>query len=125
MLQMLLGPALELGKDFLKGKAEEKKAIQQRKITAINNDADWESKMAEASSNSWKDEYLTIVLTLPIIAVGYSVVTGDASVIDRLNAGFEALNNTPEWYQWLLFAACSAAFGIKGADKLMNIKKGK
>ena len=45
MLNMLLGPALELGKDFLKGKAEEKKAIQQRKISAIQNDADWENKM--------------------------------------------------------------------------------
>ena len=106
MLQMLLGPALELGKDFLKGKAEEKKAIQQRKINQINNDADWESKMADASANSWKDEYLTVILTLPIIAVGYSVITGDVTVIDRLNAGFEALNNTPEWYQWLLFAVC-------------------
>ena len=125
MLQMLLGPAMELGKDFLKGKAEEKKAIQQRKITAINNDADWESKMAEASANSWKDEYLTIVLTLPIIAVGYSIVTGDQSVIDRLNDGFMALERLPEWYQYLLFLACSSAFAVKGADKIMNLRKKK
>ena len=125
MLNMLIGPALELGKDFLKGKAEEKKAIQQRKITAINNDADWESKMAEASANSWKDEYLTIVLTLPIIAVGYSIVTGDQSVIDRLNDGFMALERLPEWYQYLLFLACSSAFAVKGADKIMNLRKKK
>lgn len=125
MLQMLIGGAIDLAKDFVKGKAEEKKAIQQRKITAINNDADWESKMAGASVNSWKDEYLTIVLTLPIIAVGYSLVTGDQSVIDRLNDGFSALERLPEWYQYLLFLACSAAFGLKSADKLMSLKKGK
>jgi len=123
MLQMLLGPAMELGKEFLQGKAEEKKAVQQRKINQINNDADWESKMAEASGNSWKDEYLTIVLTLPIIAVGYAVVTGDSSVIDRLNEGFTALEKTPEWYQYLLFLACSAAFGLKSADKIMSLRK--
>lgn len=122
---MLLGPAMELGKEFLQGRVEEKKAIQQRKISQINNDADWESKMAEASANSWKDEYLTIVLTLPIIAVGYSIVTGDQSVIDRLNDGFLALERLPEWYQYLLFLACSSAFAVKGADKIMNLRKKK
>ena len=125
MLNLLLGPALELGKDFLKGKAEEKKAIQQRKINAIQNDADWENKMADATSNSWKDEFWSIILALPIIAVVYSVAIDDVSIIDRVNEGFAALNGLPEWYQYLLFIAVSASFGLKSADKLMGLKKGK
>ena len=123
MLNMLIGPAIDLAKDFVKGKAEEKKAIQQRKIQAIQNDSDWENKMAEASSSSWKDEYLTIILTIPLIAVGYAVATGDTSVIDRVHEGFAALERLPEWYQYLLFLACSAAFGIKSADKVMKLRK--
>jgi len=125
MLNMLLGPALELGKDFLKCKAEEKKAIQQRKISAIQNDADWENKMADATSNSWKDEFWSIILALPIIAVVYSVAMDDVSIIARVNEGFEALNQLPDWYQYLLFIAVSASFGLKSADKLMGLKKGK
>ena len=125
MLNLLLGPALELGKDFLKGKAEEKKAIQQRKISAINNDADWEAKMADATSNSWKDEFWSIILALPIMAVVYSVAMDDVSIIERVNEGFAALNQLPEWYQYLLFIAVSASFGLKSADKLMGLKKGK
>ena len=125
MLNMLLGPALELGKDFLKGKAEEKKAIQQRKISAIQNDADWENKMADATSNSWKDEFWSIILALPIMAVVYSVAMDDVSIIERVNEGFAALNQLPEWYQYLLFIAVSASFGLKSADKLMGLKKGK
>ena len=125
MLNLLLGPALELGKDFLKGKAEEKKAIQQRKISAIQNDADWEAKMADATSNSWKDEFWSIILALPIIAVVYSVAMDDVSIIARVNEGFEALNQLPDWYQYLLFIAVSASFGLKSADKLMGLKKGK
>lgn len=123
MLNMLIGPAIDLAKDFVKGKVEEKKAIQQRKLQAIQNESDWESKMAEASSSSWKDEYLTIILTLPLIAVGYAVATGDTSVIDRVHQGFAALERLPEWYQYLLFLACSAAFGIKSADKVMRLRK--
>jgi hypothetical protein len=124
MLNMLLGPALELGKEFIKGKADEKKAIQQRKITAINNDADWESKMADATKNSWKDEFFSIILSLPLIAVAYSVVMDDTAIIDRVNEGFVALNQLPEWYQYLLFIAVSASFGLKSADKIMSMKKG-
>ncbi len=123
MLNLLLGPALELGKDFLKGKAEEKKAIQQRKISAIQNDADWENKMADATSNSWKDEFWSIILALPIMAVVYSVAMDDVSIIERVNEGFAALNQLPEWYQYLLFIAVSASFGLKSADKLMNLRK--
>jgi len=124
MLNMLLGPAMELGKEFLKGKADEKKAIQQRKISAIQNDADWESKMASATEKSWKDEWFSILLSLPLLGVAYSVVMNDPAIIERVNEGFAALNQLPEWYQYLLFIAVSASFGLKSADKIMSMKKG-
>ena len=125
MLNMLLGPALELGKDFIKGKAEEKKAIQQRKIDQINNDSQWEAKMADATKSSWKDEWFSLILSAPLIAVAYSVAMDDQAIITRMDEAFSALNSLPEWYQYLLFIAVSASFGVKGADKLMAMKKGK
>ena len=123
MLNLLIGPAMDLAKDFIKGKADEKKAIQQRKINQINNDADWEAKMADATSNSWKDEFWSIVLALPIAAVAYAIAIDDVSIIDRVKQGFLVLDSLPEWYQYLLFIAVSASFGVKGADKLMNLRK--
>tara|TARA_R100001015_G_C4535117_1_gene100436 strand:+ start:95 stop:469 length:375 start_codon:yes stop_codon:yes gene_type:complete len=123
MLQMLLGPAIDLGREFIKGKADEKKAIQQRKINSIQNDADWENKMADATGKSWKDEWFAILISLPLIGVAYSVIINDPSVIQRVNEGFAALNNLPDWYQYLLFLVVSASFGIKSADKLMNMRK--
>ena len=124
MLNMLLGPALELGKEFIKGKADEKKAIQKRKINAIQNDANWEEKMASATEKSWKDEWFSILLSLPLLGVAYSVVMNDPTIIQRVNEGFAALNQLPEWYQYLLFIAVSASFGLKSADKIMSMKKG-
>ena len=126
MLNLLIGPAVDLAKDFIKGKAEEKKAIQERKINAIQNDADWEAKMADATKNSWKDEFFSVILSLPLIAVAYSVAMDNPAVIERLNAAFDTLNTLPEWYQYLLFIAVSASFGLKSADKIMGLKnKGK
>ena len=125
MLNMLIGPAIDLAKDFVKGKAEEKKAIQERKIKAIQNDADWEAKMADSTANSWKDEFWSIILAAPIMAVMYSVAIDDPAIIDRVMRGFEALDTLPEWFTYLLFISVSASFGLKSADKLMNLKKGK
>jgi|TARA_R100000773_G_scaffold21550_1_gene19103 hypothetical protein len=125
MLNLIIGPAIDLAKDFIKGKADEKKAIQERKIATIQNDADWEAKMASGAEKSWKDEWFSVLLSLPLIGVAYSVIVDDPQIISRVNEGFAALSQLPEWYQYLLFIAVSASFGLKSADKIMNLRNKK
>ena len=91
-------------------------------MQVIQNDADWETKMADASASSWKDEFWTVVLAVPLFCVGYSVVSDDTTIIDRVSYSFTALAGLPDWYQYLLFMAVSASFGIRGADKLMALR---
>ena len=119
----LLGPIADLGKTYLNNKAEEKQAIHTAKLNVIQNDADWEAKMADASASSWKDEFWTIILAIPIFMVGYAIVAGDMTVVERVQQAFVTLNDLPEWYQYLLFIAISSSFGIKGASKLVGMRK--
>ena len=49
----------------------------------------------------------------------------DAGVVDRVRYSFDVLSTLPDWYQYLLFLAVSASFGIRGADKLMKLRTGK
>jgi hypothetical protein len=123
MWQSLISPIANLAGGYMKNKAEEKQAKHKAKMTMIENDADWEAKMAEASKDSWKDEYLVICLTAPIVFIGYAVGVDDPTIIARVEEGFAALSRLPEWYQYLLFIAVSSSFGIKGADKLMSLRK--
>ena len=118
----LIGPVADIGKTFLANKAAEKQAKHDAKMNVIQNSADWESKMADASSSSWKDEFWTIVLAIPVFMVGYAIAANDVSVIDRVAEGFEALDKLPEWYQYLLFIAISSSFGIRGAGKIMEMR---
>jgi hypothetical protein len=118
----LINPVAGLAKSYLSNKAEEKQAKHLAKMSVIQNDADWESKMADASSNSWKDEFWTIVLSIPVFMVGYAIAANDVSVIDRVATGFEALEKLPEWYQYLLFIAISSSFGVRGASKIMEMR---
>lgn len=123
ILTALIGPIADIGKTFLNNRAEEKQAKHQAKMSVIQNDADWEAKMAAASNNSLKDEFWTIVLAIPIFMVGYAIIAGDMSIVDRTKQAFQTLNELPEWYQYLLFICISSSFGIKGASKLMDLRK--
>jgi hypothetical protein len=123
MWQTLISPIANLAGGYLKNKAEEKQAKHQAKMRVIENDGNWEEKMADASASSWKDEFWTIVLSVPIFMIGYAIVVDDLTVIERVEQGFVALSGLPEWYQYLLFIAISSSFGIKGVSKLMNLRK--
>ncbi len=123
MLQTLLGPAVELISGHFKHKADEKKATHYRKMKEIQNGADWENKMADATQNSWKDEFWTIILALPLIAISFGVITDSPEVIERVRLGFQVLSELDDWYQYLLFLAISASFGLRSADKLMALRK--
>ena len=123
MLGQLIGPVTNLVGGYFKNKSEEKQAKHEAKLSVIQNDADWESKMADASASSWKDEFWTIVLAIPVFMIGYAIAMNDTDVIVRTKLGFEALSGLPEWYQYLLFIAISSSFGIRGAKSLMNLRK--
>jgi hypothetical protein len=123
MWQTLIGPIANIAGGYLKNKAEEKQAKHEAKMKVIQSDSDWESKAVDASTNSWKDEFWTLVLAVPIFMIGYAIVVNDTTVIDRVEDGFVALSNLPEWYQYLLFIAISSSFGIKGVSKLMSLRK--
>lgn len=129
MWQLFLKPILDIGAGWIKGKQERQKAkletdlaIEKAKVhSAINMaetgqqaDINWELIHARASATSWKDEYWTIVLSIPAILCFVSVgIDGSAVVTD----GFKALASTPPWYQGLLTMAVGASFGVRVAKR--------
>lgn len=117
-----------LAGSWMDGKVEETKAKARARIAKAEADAEiskkraegeqvWENNMADATKDSWKDELSLVVLLLPLPFVLYEPTR------ESVRAGFEVLESLPDWYQYLLFIAVSASFGVKGADKLMSLRK--
>ena len=78
----------------------------------------------DAMSNSWKDEFIVVVFTLPIW-----VVFIDAFMNPDLTmkGAMKALQAMPEWYQNVLFILVLVVFGLKTivvkfADKMLGTK---
>lgn len=92
-----------------KTEAEVEKAKAEAEVYRARATADisWDAAMAEATRSSWKDEYLTILLSLPLIIAFFP---GGAEVVRR---GFAALHDVPEWYVVSLGAAVAASFGVR------------
>ena len=122
MWQALISPITELLGTALKNRAAEKTAIHEAKMEVIKNTASWEQLMASASATSWKDEWFTLLLSAPVVALMWGISMNDVEILDRIGIAFGELNMLPDWYQYLLFMAVSASFGIRGADKLLALK---
>ena len=75
--------------------------------------------MADATVDSWKDEFALVVLLAPAILV---FIPG---MKEYVKEGFDILAALPEWYQYLLYIAISASFGIKGVGQAAKMFKKK
>lgn len=125
MIGALLGPIAGLASTWLEGSVEEKKAKTAMRVAeaeakakvmveAATHENGWERIMAEGTKGSWKDEYLTIIFSIPMIL---AFVPGMEEVVQN---GFRQLEAMPEWYQYSLGCVVAASFGIRGATKLFK-----
>ena len=126
LLSAILNPLGSIASSWLEGRNEKIKANTRVKIAQAEAEAavmqkkatgeiDWDVAQAKASETSWKDEWLTVVFTLPLILLLF----GEE---ERVNNFFVALSNCPEWYQYLLGTIVAASFGFRGAAKFMGKK---
>ena len=123
ILTSLIQPVANIAGGIIKNRQEINAAKHQAKLARLQNDADWEARAMDASANSWKDEFWTIILSIPIFAIGYSIVMDDPEIIARTKLAFTALEDLPDYFQMLLFIAISSSFGLKGVDRLMQLRK--
>ena len=129
MIGQLISPIASLAGSWLEAKTAGKAAEAQLKLTEAEarskillsektSVADWERIMAQGSQSSWKDEYLVILFSIPLILV-FTGEWGRTVVAE----GFAALEVMPQWYQYTLGVIVSASFAVRSATKFFGGKK--
>jgi len=124
-----IGPLISgifgIGKQYMTNKAEKTQAKHEREITVIKGDQVWDEIQANNSNNSWKDEYLTIILTLPFVAMFLAVVFGAEEMVARFKIAFTVLDqDVPDEYWYLLSVVVAASFGVKKIIDVIKAKRG-
>ena len=126
MIQALIGPLTELAGGWLKGKADKQAAEAKLKLTEAEakakimlsketSVADWERIMAQGTQTSWKDEYLVLLFSVPLILC-FTGEWGRTAVAE----GFTALEAMPEWYQYTLGVIVASSFAVRSATKFFG-----
>lgn len=121
----IIGPLVSavagLGQTYLEGKNVKAKAKAEAEarviVKAAESTADWERIMARNSGNSWKDEWLTLLFSIPLIMA----FIPDA--VPYVNEGFKVLETMPEWYQYTLSVIVAASFGVRSAIGFIKARK--
>ena len=111
MWQALIGPVTNLVGGYFKQKAEEKQAVHERKLETIKHEANWDNIQATNSGTSWKDEWFTLLFSVPL------VMAFVPEMVPVVKNGFTVLESMPEFYKAFLGAAVAASFGIRALSK--------
>jgi len=81
----------------------------------LTGEIDWDIEAIKATQNSWKDEWITLLFSIPLI-LAFTGDWGNQIVQD----GFTALEAMPTWYQVSLGGIVSASIGLRSISKFYN-----
>ena len=88
-----------------------------------NGEAEYQGKLLEARQNDYKDEFVLIILTIPILVLAWAVVSDDPSAMQKVEFFFEYFSTLPTWFTNLWILVVASIFGIKGTQIFRNGKK--
>ena len=125
MIWSVIGTVAKGAVDVIKTRTETKKLMAEAEQTHVRKMAEGEIDYAIATQknmqNSWRDEWFTVILSIPLLIVFGAIFFGKYEWIDKLKEGFQTLDSLPDWYIWALMAAIASSFGLKVTD--LAIKK--
>jgi len=125
MLNLLIKPLLGVAGDVVKGVVETKKAKAEQKLTKIKaetslmekkikGEIDWDIEAIKGAKDSWKDEWILILWSIPMIMIWIKPLQ------QFVEDGFIALQSVPDWYFYSWGAIISASYGMKGVTKFFK-----
>lgn len=117
MIGQILGAVGGLATTYLDGKVAVQKANAEIKVKQATGEIDWDLAAIQATQNSWKDEWITLLFSIPLI-LAFCGDWGNSIV----QAGFAALETMPAWYQYSLGGIVSASIGIRSVSKFFGKK---
>lgn len=112
--------AMNAGSHIYKKKQETKmmmanaQAKHAEKMAA--GEIEYSGKLLEARQSDWKDEFVLIILTLPILILSYSVWSSDPEIMVKVDMFFEKFANLPSWFTNLWILVVASIYGIKGTQ---------
>ena len=119
--------ALNAGTHIYKKKQETKMRMADAQAAhaekMAKGELEYSGKLLEARQSDWKDEFVLVVLTLPILVIAYGVFSEDPAASAKIKEFFEQFQQLPAWFTNLWILVVASIYGIKGTQIFKNNKK--
>lgn len=79
-------------------------------------ESEYQGKLLEARQSDWKDEFILLLLSVPIVMLGFAVWSDNPAHMEKMKLFFEYFSQLPFWYQTIFVGVIASVYGLKATD---------
>tara|TARA_B110000285_G_C14617031_1_gene377453 strand:+ start:23 stop:400 length:378 start_codon:yes stop_codon:yes gene_type:complete len=112
--------AVQAGSHIYKNKQKTKMLMADAQMNhaqkMATGETEYQGKLLESRNSDWKDEFILILLSMPILMLGFSVWSDDPTHMEKMKLFFEYFSALPFWYQTIFVGVIASVYGLKATD---------
>ena len=112
--------AVSAGSKIYANKQKAKMAMSEAQLLHAERQARgeeaYQGKLLEARQSDWKDEFILILLSIPIIMLGFAVWSDNPAHMEKMKLFFEYFSDLQFWYQTIFVGVIASVYGLKATD---------
>ena len=116
--------ALQAGSKIYANRQKTKMAMSDAQLMhaekMARGEEQYQGKLLEARQNDYKDEFVLVILSAPIIVLAWGVFSDDPGALEKVKTFFEHFAALPTWFSTLWILVVGSIFGIKGTQIFKN-----
>ena len=121
--------AVSAGSKIYANKQKAKMAMSEAQLLHAEKQARgeeaYQGKLLEARQNDYKDEFILLILSAPVLVLAWAVISEDPAAMDKVKLFFEQFATLPTWFTNLWILVVASVYGIKGTQIWRNGQGGK
>jgi len=79
-------------------------------------ESEYQGKLLEARQADYKDEFILLILSAPVLVLAWAVMSDDPSSMEKVKLFFEYFSTLPSWFTNLWILVVASVYGIKGTQ---------
>jgi len=116
--------ALKTGRHIYQNRQKTKAAMSDAALMhaerMARGEESYQGKLLESRDNDYKDEFVLLIISAPIIVLAWGVFSDDAQMMQKVELFFHHFGSLPIWFQTLWITVVASIFGIKGTQVFRN-----
>ena len=116
VVKLAIGAGTHIMKNRQQRKMLESDAAMLHAQKMASGEIEYQAAVRQSNDKGWKDEFVLILVSLPVLLLVWSVFSDDPMIQQKLDVFFDKFSNLPFWYQALFIGIVSSIYGLKGAE---------